>query len=100
MLYIYIAIGKTFLERGGGSLSVWGSSTHSQQCMHLVILHFHISYHIISLLFKCTMCQGTLGITVPCSTVNVRINKIKRINQESILYIYISSLNTLLRLTL
>ena len=41
-----------------------------------------ISYHIISLLFKCTMCQGTLGPHCPmqhCDT-NVIVNKIKRIN--------------------
>ena len=25
--------------------------------------------YILSLLFKCTMCQGTLGHTAPCSTV-------------------------------
>ena len=36
-----------------------------------------ISYHIISLLFKCTMCQGTLGPHCPmqhCDT-NVIVNK-------------------------
>ena len=34
----------------------------------LRLLKIHV-YHIISLLFKCTMCNRTLGQIAPCSTI-------------------------------